>query len=435
VTKSKLTLYGRGGVLVLFFAALAIRLIAMAVLETPQAAEGRTPWEWGGETACLAASLVEGRGYGDPWAHGTGLSGWLTPPYPVLVAALMRLGGGVTPATATMLYVLQSLAAAATCVLVLRLGRALGIPAAGLLGAWLFAFFPPSIWNAVKTVWDTTWVALAVVLFLERLVSRHRAVRDSGRGPGAGAVLRLGLGYGALCFLNPATLALGPAALAYVVVGQRGLARGARSGALFLAGALVLVLPWMARNARVVDSFSLRPNLGVELMIGNNDESFGRPQPFKFHPSHVASELERYRELGEGPYCRECRARALDWIGAHPLRFAQLCLLRAQYFWVGELPTRDARTSGGEGAGDDPASWIKFATFFTTGAAAILALFRLQLAWRERGLITAGLLLFSAPYVLTHVSERYRFPVDPLLVLLGAWLLCDLARAVRGAKP
>ena len=26
------------------------------------------------------------------------------------------------------------------------------------------------------------------------------------------------------------------------------------------------------------------------------------------------------------------------------------------------------------------------------------------------------------PYVVTHVSERYRFPIEPLLVLAACWL-------------
>ncbi len=415
--------------------ALALRVAALVALDTPGAAAGKTPWQWGGESACLADSVLDGRGYGDPWAHDTGPSGWLTPPYPLVVALCLALGGGVGPAAAAWLYALQVLASVATCALLVRLGRALGLPRAGWLAAWLFALYPLAIWNAVKTVWDTTFVALAVTALLERLVAVHARARETGAGPGPGALAALGAGFGGLCFLNPAGMALAPALAGYVAVCQRGVGAAARAVALFAVGAAAVALPWMARNARVVDSFSLRPNLGVELMIGNNDESQGRPLPFRFHPSHVPAELALYRSLGEGAYCRDAGRRARAWIADHPGAFLRLALMRAQYFWIGELPTRDTRTSGGVGAGRDPASWLKFVAYFLVGAAGIVALLRLDLPWRERGLVTLVALGFSGPYLLTHVSERYRFPIDPLLVLLAAWLILDLARALRAPRP
>ncbi len=425
----------RRGWMALLLVALLLRLGAMVALGTPEAAAGLTPWKWGGESACLADSVLDGRGYGDPWAHDTGPSGWLTPPYPLVIALCLAVGGGVGPAAATCLYVLQALASALTCVVLLRLGCALGRERAGWWAAWFLALYPPAIWNAVKTVWDTTFVALAVTLLLERLVAVHRRARERGETLGPRAHLSFGLGYGALCFLNPAGMALAPAVAVYLAVGQRTVAAALRAVAVFVVGAAAVATPWMLRNARVVDSFSLRPNLGVEMMIGNNGESRGRPLPFRFHPSHVPEELALYRELGEGDYCRDAGRRARRWIGDHPGEFARLVLLRAQYFWLGELPSSDIRTSGGVGAGGDPASWIKFAAFFVVGVAALVGLFRARLPWRERLLFLLVAFGFSGPYLLTHVSERYRFPIDPLLILLGvAWALARFGRVERSRE-
>lgn len=417
---------GRREAWLLLAVALAARVGAMLALDSPGRAEGATAWAWGGESAALAASLVEGRGYGDPWAHGTGPSGWLTPPYPGLVALLLALFGGVGRASATALYLLQSLASATTCVLAGRLGGALGMPRAGRLGAWLLALYPPAIWNAAQTVWDTTWVALGLTLFLWRLVAAHAGER----APSVGRVVLLGLGFGLLLFVNPAPLAILPAVLAFLALARE--EERVLAPLAFTVAALVPGLPWMARNAAVVDAFALRPNFGVELMIGNHDGATGRPEPTKYHPSHVAAERARYLELGEGAYARECMGRALEWIRAHPDRFAALTVRRLVYFWIGEPPWLDARASGGVGAARDPLSWIKFAAFAASGAGALVALALLRDLGRGRWTLVAGvLLLFAAPYAVTHVSERYRFPLDPLIVVLDARLVLEILRRRR----
>jgi hypothetical protein len=141
---------------ILVAAALALRLAAMFALGTPEKARGDA-WDWGHESACLAQSLVDGGPYGDPWDKGTGPSAWLTPPYPALLAVLWKACGGVSPALATTLFAIQSLLSALTCALIVLLGAELGRPRAGWLGGWLFAAYPPAIWNAVDTVWTRRW--------------------------------------------------------------------------------------------------------------------------------------------------------------------------------------------------------------------------------------------------------------------------------------
>jgi len=403
----------------LFAAALLVRLAAAVLLDTPGDAAGLSPWEWGGEAPTLAAALAEGRGFGDPWGQGTGASAWLTPVYPALLAALMIVGGGVTTATAWMLFVLQSLISAATCVLLVVLGRRLGLPRAGALAGWLLAFYPIAIWNAVAVVWDTTLVAFGVTAFLWVLLARGRG----GSGPAVS-----GLAFGALLFLNPAPAAMLPAVLLWLALDPErpGLRTGVARCAVFAGCALCVCLPWMVRNRVVLGTWQLRPNFGVELRMGNHDRAEGRPVPFRYHPSHVEEELALYRELGEAAYGRDNAGRALAWIRAHPGRFARLTLRRLRIFWLGELPTSDPRRSDDLAPGRDPTSWIKFLAYFATGAGALLAAFLVDLPREGKILVLGSLALFGAPYYLTHVSERYRFPVDPLLVLLTAWLVLRL---------
>jgi 4-amino-4-deoxy-L-arabinose transferase-like glycosyltransferase len=416
----------RGFLLALFVAALVLRIGAMLALGEHRHAAGASAWDWGHEAASLAKSLVDGHVYGDPWGKGTGPSSWLTPPYPALLALLIAAFGGIGPAAALVLFTLQSIVSAATCPLLVLLGREAGAERAGRLAGLVFAVYPIAISNAVQLVWDTTFVAAGVVLVL-LLVLRVRADRASP--------LRAGLAYGALLFLNPAPLGAAPALAAFVF--RRGRIRAL---ALFLASAFAVCVPWAIRNQVVLGAFSLRPNFGVELRIGNHDDANGRPIPFKYHPSHIEAERELYVRLGEVEYARENLGRAREWITEHPGRFAALSARRFALFWVGESPLSDPRRESGRSPAGDFASWLKYVVYAATGACGLAgAAFG---AWpsASRRLIGFSLLLFGLPYYLSHVSERYRFPVDPLLVLSSAALVMPLlerstARLGRSPTP
>ena len=406
--------------------AFVLRLVAAHFLGAWQDVDGRTAWEWGYEQACVAQSLAEGRGFGDPWGAGSGPTAWLAPMYPALLGLLMAIFGGVSNATAAALITIQSAADAATCVLLAQLAIGLGFRRAARPAAYLWALYPLAVWNATHTVWDTSLVAFALTLFLSRLFAPGRV---PGRPPGRGRAARLGLGYGALLLLNPAPVVLFPVVLWELGGGRLGM-RAARGALSFGAAAGLVCLPWMIRNQVVVGTSGLRSNLGVELMIGNHDRSIGWSEAFKYNASHVETERDRYRALGEVAYSRECRERAGEWIAAHPGAFARLVLRRARLFWLSEAPNTDVRESAGRSAAGDPLSWIKYASFLAAalGGLAGLGLLRRE-GGREGALLMGMLLLFGLPYYLTHVSERYRFPVDPLLVLLSAQAAIAMASA------
>lgn len=237
---------------------------------------------------------------------------------------------------------------------------------------------------------------------------------------GLAAALGLGVAWGGLAFLNPAPAILAP--LVAAVVWKRG---GRRSAAGFCAAALAVCAPWMVRNDLVLGSFSLRPNFGVELRIGNHDDADGHPQPTRYHPSHVGTELALYRELGEAGYARENSDRALKWIASNPSAFAALTAKRIALFWLGEPPPLDPRREDGRDPARDPSSWVKFLAYLATelGAAAGLACLRGD----QRACAALALGLFGVPYYLTHVSERYRFPIEPAMLLLAALALVAAA--------
>lgn len=406
----------------LLASAFVLRLALAFVLDTPALAEQGDAWTWGAESVCLAKSMLAHGTYGDPWCQGTGASSWLTPPYPALLAGILALFGGVGRASAWALVVVQSALSAWTCLWIRRLGERLELGPAGRWAGWLWAVYPLALWNASKTVWDTTAVAWALTGFLLVLVGpRARPPRP----------LRAGLAYGALLFLNPAPLALAPVAWAWLARGARTRRAALRGALVFSLAAFAVCLPWMLRNRRVLGTFALRPNLGVELRIGNHDEASGHPVPFKYHPSGVAEELALYRELGEVGYGEENMQRALDWIRGHPAAFLALTLKRVQLFWVGNPPTLDTRREGDIEPGGDWNSWLKWLAFLSSGLLGAAGLLVARGRPGARPLLASSLVLFGGPYYVTHVSERYRFPIDPLLILLCACFLVWAAARVR----
>ena len=412
----------------LFGVALALRLACVVALDAPSAARGASAWSWGAEQACMAHSLWRGDGFGDPWGHATGTSAWLTPVYPGLLAAAMALGGGIGAAAAWLVLGLQCALDACTALVIARLGRHLGLPRSGWLGAWLWALYPLALWHAAQTIWDTTICAFAGALFFERFAAL--AFRREARG----AALA-GLFYGTWLLVNPAPEALAPVLLLAVFVGARPLGGLRASGhtALFAGAALCVCLPWMLRNQRALGTLQLRPNYGVELMIGNHARASGHPEPFKYHPSHVEAELAEYRRLGEVAYSERCFARARAWLEAEPLAFLALTAVRFELFWLGRPPPLDPRRSGDLAAAGDPKSWLKWLAFAAAALAGWLGLARADLGRRARWLAAAVLLAYGVPYYLSHVSERYRFPIDPLLALGAGALVARERRDALGA--
>ncbi|MDZ4774887.1 MAG: hypothetical protein SGI72_17325 [Planctomycetota bacterium] len=414
-----------------FVVALVLRVAAIFVLHAPEkVADG--PWEFGFEAACIAQSVHDGNGFAaqwqrpePPWREPSSATGWLAPGYPALVALAMQLTGGLTESAALFVLCVQSLLSALTCVFLWKLGLEMRVERAGRLAAWILALLPVAIWNSASVVWDTTIVAFGIVVVL------WAAFALRSRGLFTHAVC--GVGFGALLLVNPAPLVLTPL-LAWIAWHER------KSGATFLlksaafaTTAFLVVLPWLLRNEREVGVFALRTNLGVELDVGNNDEANGRFQLTR-HPSNSAADFMRYRDIGEAAYTHESMERATAWISAHKLRFAELTLLRGTFFWFGVNPVADTRVdNSGRVARSDLKSWIKYLAFIATGVFGLLGAIVWGLRHFEGRVFLGVFALFPLVYYATHALERYRFPIEPLLVLSLAWLVCELRARSSGA--
>ncbi len=366
----------------------------------------------------------EGR-IGDIFAEGSGPSAHVAPLYAGYLAILDRLAGfdvgwfrffhGVGSILATGLFaaLLPGLAS-----------RAKLSPAVGLGAGCLVAFSPYGLWLEIRGDWETAFLPLGLLVIFRALMAlQDRGWAEDRLAAGTGVLFGLG------ALLSPVVLLAGLAGLFAQAVDGR-----ARSPRLFRAGAIVLlvcamtVAPWVYRNYLCFSAFvPIRDNLGIELAVGNNPHSDGTTfgGGMAVHPFGNESELARLRELGEIRYNRAKLHEATDWIAANPSRFARLTAGRALHFWfphdrgmLGNLPHLPIRAQA-----------------IALGVASALALG--GLAWLivsghpYRALFAAMLLSPSLPYLVTHVSYRYRYPINGFVFLLGCEFLARTIALLR----
>jgi hypothetical protein len=412
------TFKARAGVI--FVVALAVRLAFMIGFRIPgPVTEDQAAWLWGAEQAAVARAVLRGDGLADPFARGTGPTAWCGAVYPMILAGVIACFGRTGQAVSTVTALINALSSAGTAVGLLRLGQALGRPRLGRVSAWIWVFHPSAIYFPVSYVWDTGILAFGVTQVLVLLAR-------AGRTPGPGRAVRAGAALGLLALVNANALALVPVALAYMTR-RSGIASTARVWAAFAAGALVVLSPWLVRNRILLGTFQPKATLGVELRVGNNDDADGGFRPH-LHPRDNLEEFEAYRQLGEVGYSRRCQGIFLDWLLENPSDFARLTGTRIKIFWLGFSPFEPFPLRSGRTKARDWQGWIKWWVYSLDGVLALAGLAVYSDRLGGRLLLGGVLLFFPMVYYAAHVIERYRFPIEPLLVYMGAALLLALFR-------
>ena len=101
---------------------------------------------------------------------------------------------------------------------------------------------------------------------------------------------------------------------------------------------------------------------------------------------------------------------ARAWFVQEPGRVAKLMWRRVKWFWLGRFPADLSPLT----------RLLKFVGFTLTGVlglmGAVIILFRRPQCW----LLVGTLVVFPIPYYLTTMAVRYRLPIEPLILLLGA---------------
>jgi hypothetical protein len=374
------------------------------------------------EVEKIARSLAENGAFADPYKIPTGPTAHAAPAYPFLVAVVFKVAGyGIAARTALLLV--AAVAASVQYALLPRLATGCGIPAnvgavAGLMGAAC----PVRLFTELAG-WEAPITGMAWVISLIATLGWMAA--PSGR-----ASLACGAAWGTTLLVSPPLIA----PLGLILAGLtwrywRGAAGpGWRQIAVVVATVAAFLTPWTVRNYQTFGHFFyLRDNLGLELATSHfpgvsllaDDGHSGETPVHRMHPYTSEAAARQVLEMGEIQFNRHMMAQAMGHIREDPSDFAWRTLGRVWYFWF--LPSRFP-------------IYKDLYIFPVT----VLGLLGAWLMWRRRpgpGLcFVAGVLGYPAAYYLLKIVNRYRYPIEWMLLFLCCYTLWSYF-ATTGDRP
>lgn len=415
----------------LFWTALLVRVAYMTLAHTYRFNALEDHFHFGWEMGRIARSLAEGGGYADPFAGHTGPTAWVPPLFPFLLAAVFRIFGVYSAASAWAILALNSLFSAITALAIYEIAlRCFGRKNA-LWSGWLWALYPAAMQFAVRWVWETALTAMLFSWALAAALRMRRIGEGAGRAAGpqsTSAWLTLGLCWALIALANPSLLLFLPACGLWILAGAAHKPRAAGQAALAALLFLACLAPWTWRNWKVLHAFvPLRSNLGAEMWAWNKPGSNGITLGATMEPVPQDRRLMLYARLGEIAYCRDRGEEAKAYIYAHPWRFARLSLKRVYFFWVSVPHPVDNRPliEGGR----------ELSYFFLS----LSGLLGLLLALKNRApaawLFAWAFLLLPLTYYLVNVQARFRHPLEPLIDILSVYLFQSARPRRAAARP
>lgn len=369
--------------------------------DKPHQALGAIPFLF--EPGNIAYSLAQGHGFSSPFRVETGPTAWMTPVYPLILAAIFRIFGTYTFQAFLAAALLNILFSVATCIPIYFIGGRFGVAS---LAAWLWTVFPNAIILPVESLWDASLTALLVASIV------WMTLRMTG-GARRHSWLLYGLLWGYTLMVNATMLAMLPFLLAWLFYKTHRL-----SGSALALGIIVLsVAPWTIRNYLVFHAFvPLRSALGLQLWVGNNEHAEDR-SPGQLHPIDNPEERSQYIELGELRYMHNKLQDAITYMTTHPRREFELVRNRFVAVWTGGTPhpIEDfIRVHSFE---------FRLILLFNVLVALGTAIGLLVLILRRDVrlyLLAPFPLILPFAYYLTLASARYRHPIDPVIMILTA---------------
>jgi 4-amino-4-deoxy-L-arabinose transferase-like glycosyltransferase len=373
---------------------------------------------FGWEMGRIGAAIALGRGFSDPFGAPTGPTAWEPPLYPYLTASVFHIFGIYSRASAFALLTINSIFSALTCIPIFRVARRIFSEKVAVGSAWTWALLPYVMFWCTRWVWETSLSALLMTAILWLALTMEE--RD-----GLMPWIEFGLLWGIAALNSTVLIAFLPASGLWTWYRRAKLHRPSFMG-VGLASLVFIacIAPWTARNYKTFGKFIfIRDNLGAELRLGNGTGADGTWMQY-LHPTQDLYAMQQYQALGELGYIESRKRSALDFIEADYSRFAGLCVKRFIYFWAG--PPRLAQIW-----------WLAQVKNSLFLASSVLMFWGLGRALRQRRpgawLLLWLILLYPAIYYVVYPGQRYRHPIEPVMTILGVYLLTE-AQVRKTAK-
>ncbi len=386
-----------------------VRLLAMIALQS---------WNleprYGFRDGEIGAAIAAGDGFSWPRdSHYYPTNGepeptaWQAPVYPYIIAAAFHFLGTFSRASALFLIIFQILISAPVCILLFKLGRRLFNTNTGLLAGLIFALYPPAVHFAIQKIALANLLVFLLLLFLLQLL-------QLAENPSISKATLAGITFGIGLLTDPTIAGFLPLALGWLFFRCSGeYRRRVTAVAIMLLAICLTISPKLIRDYLMFHHFVfIKSNFTRELFMANYGTS-----------EAMIEERRKMTVLDEGERGKEYTAEFLQSVAQEPVRFAQKILRRVVKFWT--TPPVDRSDEEGSGIAERVVILSYFAVLALGAIGIGLTLFK------ETGgqLILMAILALPIPYYLTWFSRfRYRFPVEPLLIIFAAYTVVWLCQ-------
>jgi len=406
-------------ILILFLAALALRLGLALSLPAHQLVGDESYWYY-------ARNLADGQGFQMSNPYGAGLDipkvyAFRPPLFPFLWGiARPVIGNAYWPIRCTF-----ALLGALTCVLAYLAAREMfRRRSVSLLGGLLCAFYPPLVWHSVNLMTEPLFIFFSTLcifaLFRARSALSWRWAVAAGLAAGLGILTRSVL-VGFLPFM---------ALWLWWCAGRR--RRAVALAAAFCTTALLVMLPWVIRNAIVLKAFvPTTTDVGHGSYVANNEHSLGDPRGFWIPDDWSFVKKSPEEQPGEVEVSRRLTRMAREFLWTHPGTAARLMARRFVALWRfyphgefvanEETPRRTVMIYA--------LSYIPLFPFMLLGL--WLARKRAGEALPDVALVYLVIFLTTAVHVAVLAMVRYREPLMPFLLPFAALGLVETFQFLR----
>jgi tetratricopeptide (TPR) repeat protein len=370
----------------------------------------------------IAQLVMDSEEY-DRWAQEIARGDWIgsevffqAPLYPYFLAIVYFLFGHILNAV----YLIQLVIALAGIYALFRAGRKLVDEKVGLFAAALSAFYGVYVFYDVQLLKES--LAVTMVCFLIWILVEAREKKGFALWVCSGVLC------GLLTLLRENMLLIVPFLLLLVIQPRERIYIFFLRALALILGVGIILTPVAFRNLKVGGNFL--PSTfqgGVNFFIGNNPQATGTYQPLspgKQVPSYERTEPIRLAEKEMGRPLEPFEVsnfwlhKSLRWAQEHPSDFLKLQFKKAGMFWSWyEWPD----------AVDyyyvKQTSFIYKLPLFEFGSISLLALIGLWFVRRRiRPFFPVLLfvLMWMASTIVFFLFSRYRLPVVPGLILIGA---------------
>ncbi|MGB8114498.1 MAG: glycosyltransferase family 39 protein, partial [Candidatus Sulfotelmatobacter sp.] len=214
---------------------------------------------FGFEMGRVGRSIARGQGFSNPYGDDTGPSAWEPPLYPYLIAAVFKVFGIYTYASAWVLLSINSIFASLTTIPVFLIAHRTFGERIAIWSARAWALNPYVWYWSVHWIWDTTLTPLILAfVFLIALELEY--------WPGMRGWVLFGVLWGVAALANPASLSFLPFCGLWIWWRRHRRGLPSLAGVALSSFVFFLVLsPWLIRNYEVFGRFVfIRDDFGLQ---------------------------------------------------------------------------------------------------------------------------------------------------------------------------